>query len=108
MGKWKIVVPVLIVAVVGLIAWLQLSGGVEPQVVPEVEDQVEVSGGAPSTQPAITGSEGLDVQADALVETMVGEYAESVSAVGDGSDLVDAETGGEADSDIFNVDYYAE
>ncbi|HCC22044.1 hypothetical protein A2480_00120 [Candidatus Uhrbacteria bacterium RIFOXYC2_FULL_47_19] len=128
MFKWKIVIPILIVVVVGLAAWLQLAGrsvdrppvndgGLVEQVADESSDEVsdseamdeELTEEEEIESINASGQDEIGAQADALVTALLDEYDETEMAAGDGSDVVDAELGdGSDDSDIFNVDYYEE
>ena len=128
MFKWKVGIPILIVVVVGLAAWLQLAGRSEDR--PPVDDGGSIERVADESSDETSDSEATDeemteeevieqidasgqneigVQADMLVDALLDEYGETEAAAGDGSTVVAAERNdGSDDSDIFNVDYYEE
>src|SRR3989339_283703 len=116
MFKWKMGIPILIVVVVGLAAWLQLAGrsvdrppiddgGSVGQVTDEPSDEVsdseatveELTEGAELEAIDASGQDEVGVQADALVAALLGEYGETEAAAGDGSDVVGTESGDGSD-----------
>jgi len=105
MPKWKIILPVLIVAVVGLVAYLQLTTKEAGPAVP--------AGGEEAAAPAdlggemdVTGEEDIDVQLDALTDALMEEAAVEESDAGDGSDAVSALSESESEEELFIVESY--
>lgn len=102
MPKWRIIIPVLIVALVGVIAYLQSSS-----TQPDAEQQPTAP--APVTEPLdVTGDEDVDVQVDALIDDLLDEVEVEESEAGDGTAEINSETAGETELDILDVEYYAE
>ncbi|MFH1047150.1 MAG: hypothetical protein V1738_02505 [Patescibacteria group bacterium] len=107
MPKWRIIIPVAIVAIIGVIAYLQVAPHSEPApppsqpVVPAVEAPAEES-------LDVTGDEDVEVQVDALVQDLLNEAAEEDTEAGDGSAEIESITAGESELDILDVEYYAE
>lgn len=106
MPKWRILIPVLIVAVVGVVAYMQMSSGPsgEPSELPPAAG--EPAGTAADLE--VTGDEDVEVQVDALVETMLDELDEEQAAIEAAADDLDALNEGESDVDILNTSYYEE
>lgn len=103
MPKWKIIIPVLIVIVVGLIAYLQMTGRQEagPTVPAGGEAAADLGG-----EMDVTGDEDVDVQVDALIDALNDEADLEEADAGDGSDAVSALGEGEDESELFTVEEY--
>jgi len=104
MPKWKIILPVLIVAVVGLVAYLQLT--MKEEAGPAIPAPGEEAAADLGGEMDVTGEEDVDVQVDALVNALLDEAAVEESDAGDGSDAVTALSGGESEEELFIVESY--
>ncbi|MEA3249921.1 MAG: hypothetical protein U9Q03_06255 [Patescibacteria group bacterium] len=103
MPKWKIIIPVLIVIVVGLVAYLQMTNKEEVgPIVPAGDEAVAELGG----EMDVTGEEDVDVQVDALIDSLLDEAAMEETDAGDGSDVVSALEEGEDETELFTVETY--
>lgn len=104
MPKWKIILPVLIVIVVGLVAYLQLTSKQEVgPVVPVGGDEAAADLGG---EMDVTGEEDVDVQVDALIDSLLDEAAVEEAEAGDGSDVVTALEEGDDETELFTVEEY--
>ncbi len=104
MPKWKIILPVLIVVVVGLVAYLQLTNrpeGGPATPVPGGEESADLGDGLD-----VTGDEPVDVQVDALISSLESEAAMEESQAGDVSEVVSSLDEGGDDSELFTVETY--
>jgi len=105
MPKWRIIIPVLIVAVIGVVAYLQLSSTAPQDLAPPAaEEPVDVA----DRPLGVTGNEDVGTQADALVDEMLRELDDEQDLAGDGTAEINAETAGESDIQILDVEYYEE
>jgi hypothetical protein len=105
MPKWKIILPVLIVIVVGLVAYMQMTtkeeaGPIVP-IVPADEAAADLGG-----EMDVTGEEDVDEQVDALVDSLLDEAAMEEADAGDGSDVVSTLEEGGDESELFTVETY--
>jgi len=102
MPKWRIIIPVIIVALVGVIAYTQMSDG-------DKESEPAPPAAAPAEETLdVTGDEDIDVQVDALVDDLLDEASEEEQEAGDGTAEINTETAGETELDILDVEYYEE
>jgi hypothetical protein len=101
MPKWKIILPVLIVVIVGLVAYMQMTS--QEQVAPAepMADEPAVT-----EEVEITGEEPVDVQVDALVDSLIMEADLEEGAAGDGSDVASDLNQGSDESVLFTVESY--
>jgi hypothetical protein len=108
MSKWRLIIALLAVLLIGLVAYL-LQSAPEQQPADQVpaavtEPQVDIA-----DRPLdVTGDESVEAQADALIDEMLLEPAEEERSVGEGMSEVRAETAGEEDKEILDVEYYEE
>lgn len=102
MPKWKIILPVLIVVVVGLVAYMQMTNKEEAGPLVPADGAAADLGG----EMDVTGEEDVDVQVDALIDSLVEEAAMEETDAGDGSDVVSALEEGGDESELFTVETY--
>ncbi len=112
MPKWRIIIPVVVVALVGVIAYMQLNGGVTiPDSTPVTEQPTdgETDAGPVLDGPLdVTGEEDVAEQADAMIEELLDELDDEEEIAGDGTAELNTMTVGESDADILDVEYYEE
>jgi hypothetical protein len=105
MPKWKIIIPVIIVILVGIIAYLQVITRRVTDSISVDERSVKVDELAPLD---VTGKEGLDVQTEALInEFLLESENEDAATIRDDAEIINSNTD-ESDQQIFDVELYEE
>jgi hypothetical protein len=105
MPKWKIIIPVIIVILVGIIAYLQVITRRVTDSVSVDEKSVKVDELAPLN---VTGKEELDVQTGALIDEFLLESEnEDAAIIQDDTEIINSNTD-ESDQQIFDTELYEE
>ncbi len=103
MPKWRIIIPVLIVMIIGVIAYMMTNPSSAPT------DQSTPAAGESNDIPLeAVGNEDIGTQAYAMVDELLQELDDEEAESGDGTEEINSITGGESDIDILDVDYYEE
>lgn len=102
MPKWRIIIPVIIVAIVGVIAYMMVAPAMPDQ---QPELAAEESSDIPLD---VIGTEDIGTQADAVVNELLKGLDDEDLEAGDGTAEIDSVTAGESEFDILDVEYYEE
>jgi hypothetical protein len=103
MPKWRIIIPVAIVAIVGVIAYMQVSSNRtgDQSTAPPVASE-------PDAALDVTGSEDVDVQVDLLLNDLEKELVDEEQRVVADDDETATLVEDESALEMYDVQYYEE